>query len=409
MTEFQRFSHLKVARFVFLVLSLEILGLGTLGVSVDSLAWGQVERPVPHNASPFDKWDLDNDDRVSRQEIPEPLRVNFNRADADRDGFISREEDRAFRNRNNSGQRERTAAAQSSNPQRPAFREAIEVRADLPYAGTDNVRQSLDLFLPKERDSDEPLPLIIWIHGGGWRGGSKNGGIGQVGPLVSTGRYVGASVGYRLSDEAIWPAQIHDCKAAVRWLRANADEYGIDPDRIGVWGSSAGGHLVAMLGVSGDVPQLEGEVGGSSDVSSCVQCVVDYYGPTDFLSMNNFDSNIDHDAVDSPESLLVGGAIHENKDAVRNASPLTYVSENDPPFLIVHGTADNLVPIDQSDQLVAALEEANQNVTYVKIEGGGHGRFASDELLERVGTYFDLNLHGADVKIEGGTLPQGGR
>jgi acetyl esterase/lipase len=377
-----------------------LLIFAVAGSTIASQARAQVDPTTsrPRPASPFDAWDTDNDGRVSREELPPQLRINFDRVDADHDGLISRAEDQAFRNRGNSEQQKR-----------PTFREAIEIHADVPYAGTNNPRQTLDLFLPKERDSDEPLPLIIWIHGGGWRNGSKNGGIGKVGPLVASGRYIGASVGYRLTGEAIWPTQIHDCKAAVRWLRTNAEEYGIDPQQIGVWGSSAGGHLVAMLGVSGDAVALEGEVGGPSDVSSQVQCVVDYYGPTEFLSMNDFESKINHDAADSPESLLVGGAIHEKQDIVRSASPLSYVSENDPPFLVVHGTADPLVSIDQSDQLVATLENSGCDVTYIKIENGGHGGFASDELLQRVSAFFDLHLHGADIKVPDGTLPQGNR
>src|SRR6185437_7517091 len=161
---------------------------------------------------------------------------------------------------------------------------------------------------------------------------------------------------YRLSGEATWPAQIHDCKAAIRWLRANAAKYGLDPDRIGVTGASAGGHLAAMLGLGGGVAALEGDVGPHTGVSSRVKCVVDQFGPSDLLAMADHSSRIDHNAPDSPESKLIGGALQENKEKARAASPITYISRDDPPFLILHGTEDPLVPFNQSERLAEALK-----------------------------------------------------
>ena len=165
------------------------------------------------------------------------------------------------------------------------FPETIRRVMDLPYANSDNSRQTLDMVLPKE-PQNETLPVIVFIHGGAWRTGDKRAGIPRIARLVATGHFAGVSVGYRLSQEAQWPAQIHDCKAAIRWIRANAEKYGLDPERIGVWGSSAGGHLVSVLGTSGEVPEMDGQLGQSPELSSRVTCVVDFFGPTNFFLMN---------------------------------------------------------------------------------------------------------------------------
>ena len=247
--------------------------------------------------------------------------------------------------------------------------EGITVHRDLAYVTDRHERQKLDLYVP---DKGESLPLIIWVHGGAWRGGSKE----HYTPMeyLKAG-YAGASINYRLSQHATFPAQIEDVKAAVRWLRANAETYRLDPNRFAVWGSSAGGHLVAMLGTAGDVDTFE--VGENLEVSSKVQAVVDYFGPTDFLQMDaqRLPDGLVHDAPDSPESQLVGGPIQEHKDRVAKANPITYVSKDDPPFLIIHGDQDKLVPYQQSVLLNKALEEVGVPVTFYKVEGGGHGWF----------------------------------
>ncbi|MBV8142174.1 MAG: alpha/beta hydrolase, partial [Verrucomicrobia bacterium] len=177
------------------------------------------------------------------------------------------------------------------------------------------------------------------------------------------------------SPQALFPAQLEDCKAAVRWLRAHAEEFGIDPNRIGVWGASAGGNLAALLGTTGEVRDFE--VGENLGYSSRVQAVCDFFGPTDFLQMDAHrlpDGQI-HSAPDSPESKLVGGPIQNNPEKVRRANPITYVDQGAPPFLIVHGTLDRLVPFHQSQLLVAALEAAGAAVTFHPVEGGGHGEY----------------------------------
>ncbi len=269
--------------------------------------------------------------------------------------------------------------------------DGVELHADIPYAGTDNPRQKLDLILPKKRSTDAPLPVIAYIHGGAWRAGNKNGSRRRIADYVRSGKFAGVSIAYRLSQEKIWPAQIHDCKAAIRWVRANASQHGLDGDRIAVWGASAGGHLVAMLGVSGGVDELEGKIGPHLEQKSSVHCVVDYYGPTDFLKMNDFPSRIDHDAADSPESQLVGGAIGQKQAAVRSANPITYVSQGDAIFLIAHGTKDPLVAFNQSELLHAALRKAGVSSTLITVDGGGHG-FRNREIGKRVRSFLEKHL-----------------
>ena len=264
--------------------------------------------------------------------------------------------------------------------------EGVTVHRDIAYVTDGHERQKLDLYIPED---GENLPLIIWIHGGAWRGGNKT---HYVPKAYLTAGYAGASINYRLSQHAIFPAQIEDVKAAVRWLRANAEIYRLDPNRFAAWGSSAGGHLVAMLGTTGDVAAFE--VGENLEVSSKVQAVVNYYGPTDFLQMDahRLPDGLVHDAPDSPESQLVGGPIQENKDRVAKANPITYVSKEDSPFLIIHGDQDKLVPYQQSVLLKDALEKAGVSVTFYKVEGGGHGWFRDPKVPELTKAFLEKHV-----------------
>ena len=246
--------------------------------------------------------------------------------------------------------------------------EGTRVLKDLAYVPGGHERQKLDLYLPP---TGSRWPLVVAIHGGAFRMGSKEGE--PAGALVGRGFAV-AAINYRLSQHAVFPAQIEDCKAAVRWLRANAAQHGYDPERIASYGASAGGHLAAMLGTTGDMKAFE--VGGNPGVSSRVQAVVDFFGPTDFLQMDAHRPSpqaMVHDTPDSPESQLVGGPIRDNPDKVARVNPVTYVTGDDPPFLIVHGDADLLVPHHQSVLLEAALRQAGVRVRLVTIPGGPHG------------------------------------
>jgi acetyl esterase/lipase len=216
------------------------------------------------------------------------------------------------------------------------------------------------------------LPLVIWIHGGAWSGGNHS--SPPVLYLVGKGFAV-ASIEHRFSQHSIWPAQSHDCKAAIRFLRANAAKYNLDPDHFGVAGDSSGGHLAAFVGTSGNVKELEGDLGNTS-VSSHVQAVVDRFGPTDFTLMDQQAGSrgmMKHDAANSPESRLLGGPVQEKRDAAKTANPLTYIDKDDPPFLILHGENDQLVPLGQSVILAKALIDAGVEVTMKTLAGAGHG------------------------------------
>jgi acetyl esterase/lipase len=340
--------------------------------------------------SPFDTWDKNRDGRLTKDELPPNARPNFEKADANSDGFVSRDEDSAYRRR---------GANRDKQPRQRQANANIDVKLNLAYAGTDNPRQKLDLFLPKKRATDKPLPMIAFIHGGGWRNGDKRGGLRRVAALVETGEFAGASIGYRLTGEASWPAQIHDCKAAIRWLRAHAEEFGFDPNRIAVMGSSAGGHLVAMLGTSGDVKKLEGNLGKHKKISSRVNCVIDEFGPTNFLKMNDFPGTMNHLSADSPESKLLGQQITKVPELVREASPITYVTKDDPPILIIHGSNDPLVPYQQSVIFTEALKEAGVQVTLQQIKNGEHGGFNSEEVNTRTRLFLEKHLLGRNVDI----------
>jgi acetyl esterase/lipase len=285
------------------------------------------------------------------------------------------------------------APAKKGGAQTPRLPENVVLETDIEYGKAGDRSLKLDMVRPKDA-TDKPLPVIAFIHGGGWRNGDKRGGIANVAPLVATGNYIGVSIGYRLTGEAIWPAQIHDCKAAIRWLRANASKYNIDEKQIGVWGSSAGGHLVSLLGTSGDVAKLEGE-NGSPGYSSRVQAVVDYCGPSDF-TLGSVGGRTDD--PNGPVALLLGGTVTEKMDLAREASPVTYVSADDAKFLVVHGTKDPLVPMRQAETLVEALKKAGVPTTFVVMQGGGHG-IRGPEITERVHTFLDKSLRGQSVEV----------
>jgi acetyl esterase/lipase len=265
----------------------------------------------------------------------------------------------------------------------------VVVHRDLAYVPGGHERQKLDLYLPK--GAAGPLPVIVWVHGGGWQNGSKANAMPLRLGFVAKG-YAVASVGYRLTDAAPFPAQIQDCKAAVRWLRAHAREYGLDPARFAAWGASAGGHLVAMLGTAGDVKEFN--VGPNPGVSSRVQAVVDYYGPSDLLRFVETPGYATHRRPDSPEAKLVGGPVVENRDKAAAASPVTYVTRDDPPFLIVHGSADPTVPPNQSEVLHAALQKAGVNSTLHMLPGAKHGgpEFATPEIVAEIAAFLTANL-----------------
>lgn len=245
----------------------------------------------------------------------------------------------------------------------------VQEHRDLEYARVDGQSLKLDLYMPTDRDTKPPL--IVWIHGGGWRGGSKS--KVPISDVVDRG-YALASLQYRFTDTAIFPAQIHDCKGAVRWLRAQADDYGYDADWIAVAGSSAGGHLALLMGTSGGVAELEGSVGGNLDQASTVQAVVDYFGPSDFVLRGKTQPERAYTEKSGSYALL-GGVRNGNVDPrlERVASPAHHVDDSDPPLLVFHGVDDQTVLLDQSERIVAAYQHVGLRAKMITIENAGHG------------------------------------
>jgi acetyl esterase/lipase len=250
------------------------------------------------------------------------------------------------------------------------------VRRDLAYAGV-SPSEKLDLYLPA--GASVPYPVIVAIHGGGFTAGDKS--DGQVAPmLLGLARgYAVAAIDYRLSGEAKFPAQIQDVKSAIRWLRANAGRYKLDPARIAVWGDSAGGSLAALAGTSAGVAALSDPAHGNAGQSDAVQAVVDWFGP---ISMLKIDSDFrashagptGHEAPTSFESEYFGAPVRTVPAKVKAADPITYIGAGDPPFLIEHGDADATVPVQQSQRLAAALRSVpgTGQVTLRIFPGAGH-------------------------------------
>jgi acetyl esterase/lipase len=347
------------------------------------------------NEESFRDWDKNKDNKLSKDELPNNAKSNFESVDTDKSGFISLKEHIGYLTRDK-GKRQQP---------RRSF-EGYKVMRNISYAGTDNARQTLDLALPIKSTTNKLLPVVVFIHGGGWRGGSKDGGLNRIREFLKSGGYAGVSVGYRLSNEAKWPAQIHDCKAAIRWIRANAEKHGLDGDKIAVHGTSAGGHLVAMLGTSSGVKAMDGSIGHHKGKSTKVACVVDYFGPTNFLRMDDFESRIVHDAADSPEGLLIGGAIQDNKKKTLTADPISYVTKDDSPFLIVHGTKDMAVPYNQSLILNAALNEVGVPTALLTVVDGRHG-VGGGVLNKRLQNFFDSHLRGVEAAFKDESIPVG--
>lgn len=274
----------------------------------------------------------------------------------------------------------------------------VKVIHDVEYGKGGAEPLKLDILCPKDAPK-EPMPAVIFIHGGGWMMGSKEDGTNVLIPFAQHG-YFCATINYRLSQQGIFPAQIEDCKCAVRWVRAHAKEYNVDPNRIGVGGFSAGGHLAALLGTSGDVKEFEGK-GGWAECSSRVQAVCDYFGPTDLLKIvEDAEKGIVPSAFqgtalgsgDDILSKLVGGPANQRKDACRLASPVTYVSKDDPPFLICHGDKDPIVPLDQSTELNDALKKVGVESTLIVVKGAGHGWTDHPEVDLKAFEFFEKHL-----------------
>ncbi len=254
---------------------------------------------------------------------------------------------------------------------------------DVVYAH-ESKTQTLDIYLP---EGDGPFPLVVAVHGGAWEMGDKNDGQATSVVMAVTARgYAAASINYRLTDEVIFPGQIFDVKAAIRFLRANADKYNIDPDRVAIWGNSAGGHLAGLAGTTGDVSELEDLSMGNPKMSSRVQAVVTWFGAFDLGSAGTSD----------PLVKLFGASPETVPALVEKANPTAFISPDDPPFFVEHGTSDSLVPVNQSIDFASALTRTlgAEKVKLTILEGAEHGDKAFDtpENLEKVIKFLDSYL-----------------
>lgn len=268
--------------------------------------------------------------------------------------------------------------------------DARKVERDVVYGKVGAMELKLDLYFPK--GGEGKWPVTVYVHGGGWQNGDKSSGAGAmaIGELVKRG-YLVASVNYRLAPSHKFPAQIEDVKCAIRFLRAHAKDYNLDPKRIGVWGSSAGGHLVALLGTSDAKAGLEGK-GGWPEQSSRVQAVVDLFGPADLT--------VEFAGGNTRIAETVFGASSNKDEVMKRASPVTHVSADDPPFLILHGEDDQLVPLSQSEKLHERLMAAGVSSKLVVVKNAGHSfkpvggtpQPTRGELTQMIGDFFDQKL-----------------
>ncbi|MBL9144631.1 MAG: alpha/beta hydrolase [Verrucomicrobiaceae bacterium] len=295
-----------------------------------------------------------------------------------------------------------------AEPAKPAPRSfelpaGIKMEKDIAYIEGGDEAQKLDIYVP-EAPSDKPLPLIVHIHGGGWIGGSKF--PCPVAGMVLKG-YAVASVEYRFSQKAKFPAQIQDCQAAIRWLRAHAKQYNFDTEHVGVVGGSAGGHLSALVGTSGG-KKVFAPIGGHEEQSDKVQAVCDIFGPADFSTVvkqaaedKNVKNIFEFNTPKDPYSSLIGTKL-DDKPKADAVSPVHYVSQDNPPFLILHGTHDTLVPYAQSVQLEAALKAQGVPVWLQTLPGSGHGgpAFGRPSVIQLTQNFFDKYLKGTDVAIQ---------
>lgn len=255
--------------------------------------------------------------------------------------------------------------------------------------GSTDLAHQMSVYLPPMKGSK--FPLIIYVHGGGWQSRPTSSPT-WVNTFVKQG-YAVACVNYRLSNEGVFPAQIEDLNSALRFLKQNAAKINVDPARIGIFGASAGGHLAALMGTSEN--SLAMDLGaGDKSVSRKVAAVCDWYGPTELYELGTkaYPANTwDLSSPTAPLSLLLGGQASNKRSLAESASPMTYVAAGNPPILIMHGSADTIIPVSQSQEFDAALKKAGVDVTYIELPGIGHG-FQDKNSLNTVRTFFDKHL-----------------
>lgn len=261
----------------------------------------------------------------------------------------------------------------------------IEKIKDIKYREVNGMSLLLDIVKPS--DSYGPYPAIIYIHGGGWMSGDKSReDEDSWDTLFAASGFVCININYRLSHQDPFPAQIQDVKAAIRWVKANAKKYDINPEKIGIWGHSSGGHLASLAGTSSGVGTLEDDNGNQGNTSE-VNAVVSIAGPSDLLKMGGW-----HDLPNSPESKFIGGPLTSNTETARKANPIIYIGQNPPPFLIIHGDTDGIVPISQGELLYKSLP----NASFLTIKGADHnlvgGNLTFEDILITVKVFFERHL-----------------
>lgn len=296
-----------------------------------------------------------------------------------------------------------TVQAEPRGERRPINAPQVQIVRDVVYAtieqdGGEPIQLTMDVAFPADH-GNEPLPVVVLIHGGGFSHGSKRNFDELLQPLARGG-YFAATIDYRLSGVAPYPAAVHDCKAAVRFIRDNADDLGIDPQRIGALGHSAGGHLAAFIAVTANDEQLAGSI-GTTGVGDQVRCAVNLSGLVDFTTADR-DEPVLRRIFD--EWLAQAGTT--NEDRLMEASVVTHVDSADPPMLIVHGDADRIVSIDQARQLQAKLAEHGVEHEYVVLEGVGHD-VATPEAATAVAAFLDKHLGGNAAESMQSFVPEG--
>jgi acetyl esterase/lipase len=261
---------------------------------------------------------------------------------------------------------------------------SVKRDANIEYARVDGQSLLLDIYSPKQ--PRRKLPVLVYIHGGGWETGSKY--PCPIG-FLATQNVAVVSINYRLSGVAHFPAQLYDCKGAIRWLRANADKYNLDPDHIGLAGVSAGGHLAALEATTAGIADMEGDIGGNLNYSSRVQCVVAFYPPTDLDKLVNKEEL--RNSSNTLVAKFLGGPLAANMDNAALANPARFASKDSPPFFIMHGEQDSLVPVEQSRLLYEALKKAGADVQ-LEVVPGGHGIIAPPRVAKEIYEFYQKYL-----------------
>lgn len=331
-------------------------------------------------ASNFSMFDVNGDDTLTPTEIPLYDQDVFDHSDDNVDWKLSEKEYGGY-----------LAFQKRIEKDRALIPNNTRTFHDVPYILDGHNRHGLDLYLPDSTKFKKPYPLVIWIHGGGWQKGTKD-FFGKQAFLLEHG-FAMASINYRLSRESQFPEQVYDSKGAIRYLRKYAEQYGLDANKFGLWGSSAGGHLVSLIGTSNGVPELEGNL-GVTGISSDVQAVCDWFGPTDLIQMDVSSTNKSKGEKQNTKPIvkLLGGPFAEKQEEAKMASPIQYVTKDDPPFLIMHGEKDPMVPIEQSEMFHAALQKTGVDSEYIVVKDGVHSFFMGAKEHEKVAEFFKTKL-----------------